>query len=195
MLIWDDVVGHEEKRMLRLPQKHQLAYGTVCVDHAFFYMEAYLAAKIPKKSHALVKQAVKVLWDFLAEPGTRKPQIIEKRIEELNAIWPDNDDPVHIPGWGDILQGVIGVYEMANGEDPKELLLDSVGYAYQGVRQMAKVLESKRAKTTESAIRGFEKKSPLCQAEMKFQLACLQLLEFEGTVESVLFLGKRFPPR
>ena len=194
MYIWNDIVGHHEKRMKRLPRLHQIALAVACVDGALCRMEEYLEAYVPKKSLATVKQAVKTLWEFLAAPTQRKAAFSQKYIAELQAINPGEDDPVPALGWGQILDATLRVCDMASGEDPKELILDCLGYAYQGIMEMATRLESQGAKTTEKTVRDFEKKSLLCQAEMKFQLDCLHGLESGRKVESALFSRYHFPP-
>ncbi len=194
MYVWDDVVGRHEKRMKRLPRLHQLALAVACVDGARSRMQAYLASYVPKKSLGTLNQVVKALWEFLAAPKQKKAAFSQKYVDELQAINPGEDDPVLVRGWGQILDAALRACDMAKGEDPKELILDCLSYAYQGIMEMAIKLESKGAKTTEKVLSNFEEKSPLCLAEMKFQLECLYSLESGGQVESALFPRHRFPP-
>jgi len=193
MYVWLDIVGREEKRIKRLQPLQRIALAVACIDHAFSVMDEYLAAYVPKQSLGMAKQAIEALWEFLAASKKKKAHFSDDYADELQTINPGEDDPVLAPGWGQILDAILRACDMARGEDTKELIMDCLGYAYQGVMEMAIKLESKGAKTTERALRYFEKTSPHCAAEMRFQLECLHALEPEGTVESALFGGRCFP--
>lgn len=192
MYVWDDVVGRHEKRMTRLERRQQIALAVVCVDGAFSRMEEYLTARVPKKSAGRVNETIKSLWEFLVT--RKKGTLSEKRVDQIRAMSPGEDDPILARGWGEILDATSGACDMALGEDPKELILDCVSYSYQGVMEMA-ISTAGRAKASEKDVRNFETKSVICQDEMKFQLECLDTLEAGDQVQSVLFAKYRFPAK
>lgn len=193
MFVWDDVVGRHEDRMTRMPRLHQIALAVVCVDGALSRMADYLAHHVPSESIRTVEQAIEALWEFLAASQREQVGFSEMHVEDLQAINPGEDDPVLAPGWGQLLDATLRACDMAKGEDPKELILDCLGYAYQGVLEMTIRLEGKGANITEQAVRNFEIGSSRCQAEMQFQLASLHALESGGQVESAVVPGRRFP--
>lgn len=193
MYLWDDVVGSAERRMLKLPRKSQVAYGIVCADGALARMSPYLAERVPRKNYLLAKAAVNDLWEFLMSPGIKGK--LQNRADEIDSIMPEDDDLKFVPGWGEILESVHSDCEMVNGEPPKELLADCISYAYQGVLEMAIVIDTRRARTTEAAVRDFEEHNERCRSEMAFQLHCLEILEQGDEVRSALFSGRSFTPK
>lgn len=186
MDFWEENVGRREKKMFKLPNKRQLIYATACVDHAVFQMEAYLASHVPKKALITLNRAVRAMWDFLSGEKLR-PSQIRAIINELQEINPGEDDPILAPGWGDILDGAVSACEMLKGGDPSEWLVNCISYAYQAVMKMAIKLEATQKITTASVSYRFEMNSPLCQAEVQFQIECLDAVESSRGIESTLF--------
>ena len=190
MYLWDEQVGRYEKKMLK---GHPLAFATVCVDGALFRIKDLLPESVPKKSMATVTEAVHMLWIHLTMTKGGVSPLTKRMIKSLEDLYPDEDDRSVPSGWGELVSAVTLTCEMARGDDPVDTLLDCIGYAYQGILQMAIKTESKRSKTTEKAIRNFEAKSPLCQFEIKFQLAQLDATTAGKRVQSALYPGLHYP--
>jgi hypothetical protein len=177
--LWDRTIGSQAERLKKLTEPQLLLFGVLCIDHA-------LAKKLPDFSqgvspeHLLVtRTALGLLWDCArGKPDQRR---LAHSLNELLSLLPQDDcDDFGPLGWIQITEALVQIIEAVGNEQRFKAIFGVADAAYEAISQselQRAIRQSGRVTFSGEEIPLAEAASPLCQAELNFQLECLQSLE------------------
>lgn len=178
MSFWDVEVAIQAERIKRLPRPKLLLFMVACLDHAFTANYPSFLRAVKPAQLEIARATLDRLWSCTEHPDAPFP--FDSILENVYSVMPGEDDPgAMISGWYYSIAALTSIIRGMIGNSLSHESMTAVDAAYQSVceDELKEAMLRGGAGLCGEEITKAERASPICRAEIGFQLQCLKAIE------------------
>jgi uncharacterized protein YjaG (DUF416 family) len=184
MSLWDEEVAIHAERIKKLPRPKLLLFMVACLDHAFTANSSSFLRAVDPAQLRIARATLDRLWSCTEHSDTPFP--FDGILESLYSVMPGDDDPeAMISGWYYTIAALTSIIRGMIGNSLSQESMTAVDAAYQSVceDELKEAMLRDGAGLCGEEITEAERASPICRAEIGFQLQCLKAIEEGKPIE------------